>query len=334
MFELIRKLFDSEHAENRGQKETRVRDAIEQVVEGTDPRLHMVRGYERKLYSGVETALDYASDLIEQFSEPLTLTKRTFGTDPYLHAYFASMDEIVELLQHSRSFREFIDYRDNNYLNECYALLAMHKEERTTLGTEMRGDIIRRGVSQTVVNYSGHRLITPGADLAITKQKLKERAFSHFIETALDRMASLRSRKDELEAQRGLLRSKLNALKKSGNFGLQDELQTASHTDAVNKKDIRELKEIEKELKGLLANPMTLDDYITEIDTIMSHPQQHLRSEQTTLRVDRMGIKRSDRSDKRAETLTLQEVDLGNGIRYVVSLIKIPSETMRAAYPV
>ncbi len=333
MFELIRKLFDAEYAEKSGQREVRVLDAIEQVVEGTDPRLRMVRGYERKLYTGVETALDYTDDLIDQLLEPLNLVKSTYGSNPYLRAYFASMDRISELLRHSRSFQEFLAYRDNKYLNECYALLAMSKEERTTLGMKMSGNIIRRDVSQTVVNFSGHRLITPGADLAMTKQKLKERAFSHFIEETLDRMVSLRFHKDELEVQRNLLRSKLMALKKCGTFGLEGELQTACLTDAVSKKDFRELQEIEKELKRLVAHPMTLDDYVTEMDTIMSHPEKHLTSGHSTVRVNSMGIKTDDPADKQAETLTLQEVQLGNNISYVVSLVRIPNETMRTAYP-
>ena len=334
MFELIRKLFDAEYAENRGQKEARVLDAIEQVVEGTDPRLRMVRGYERKLYRSVETALDYADELIDQFSEALDLEKSAYGSDPYLRAYFASMDQIGELLQHSRSFREFINYRDNKYLDECYALLAMHKEERTTLGMEMSGNIIRRDVSQTVVNYSGHRLITPGGDMAKTKQKLKERAFNHFITSSLERLVALRSHKEELEVQRNLLRSKLSALRKCGTFGLEDELQTACITDAVTKQDFRKLQEIEKELKRLVANPMTLEDYLTEIDAVMGHPEQHLGSERSTVRVNRMGIKIDDPADKQAETLSLREVQLGeDNIRYVVSLVRIPSETMRTAIP-
>jgi len=334
MFELIRKLFDAEYGQNREQKEARVLDAIEQVVDGTDPRLRMVGGYERKLYRGVETALDYAGDLIDQFSEPLDLSKSAYGTDPYLRAYFASREEIAELLRHSRSFQDFVAYQDNKTLDECYALLAMNKQERTVFGMEMDGDIIRRDVPQTVVNYSGHRLITPGANLAIAEQKLKERAFSHFIETALERMVSLRSHKDELEVQRNLLRSKLTALRKRGNFGLEDELQTARISDAVTKKDFCELQEIEKELTGLVANPMTLDDYLNEITTIMSHPEQHLRSTRTTVRVDRMGIKIDDHSNKNAETLSLQEVELGKAIRVVASLARIPSETMRSAFPV
>jgi hypothetical protein len=47
-----------------------------------------------------------------------------------------------------------------------------------------------------------------------------------------------------------------------------------------------------------------------------------------------MGIKRSEHSKKQAETLSLQEVELGKAIRVVVSLVRIPGETMRSAFPV
>ena len=333
MFEIIRKIFDAEYAEIRGQKEALVRDAIAHVVEGTDPRLRMISGYERKLYHAVETALDYTSDLVDKFSDPLDLRKSAFATDPYIHAYFASAKEITELLRYSQSFREFVAYQDNKALNECYAMLAMKKEEKKILGIDMEGDIIKRDVPQIAVNYSDHRLITPGISSAITKQKLKERAFSHLIETSLERIVSLRHRKGDLEVQRNLLRSKLTALRKSGNFGLEDELQTANLVGTETKKDYRELQEIEKELKGLITNPLTLDDYLAEINSVMSHPENHLRSQRTTVKVDRMGIKLSDHSNKQAETLSLQEVELGNAIRFVVSLIRIPGETMRNAYP-
>ena len=83
----------------------------------------------------------------------------------------------------------------------------------------------------------------------------------------------------------------------------------------------------------MVTSPLTLDNYLAEINSIMSHPQNHLRLKRMTVKVDRMGIKVSDHAHKQAETLSLQEVDLGNAIRYVVSLIRIPDETMRIAFP-
>ena len=284
MFEMIRKIFDAEYAEIRGQKEALVFDAIEHVVEGTDPRLRMISGYERKLYHSVETALDYTGDLVDKFSDPLNLRKSAFGTDPYMHAYFASANEIPELLRRSQPFREFIAFRDNKSLDECYAMLAMKKEEKKILGIDMEGDIIKRDVPQIAVNYSDHRLITPGASSAITKQKLKERAFSHLIEAALERIVAIRYRKGELEVQRNLLRSKLAVLRKNGNFGLEDELQTANLSGMEVKKGFRELQQIEIELKELVTNPLTLDDYLAEINSVLSHPENHLRSQRTTHR--------------------------------------------------
>ncbi len=303
MFELIRKIFDVEYAETRGQKEALVSDAIEQVVEGTDPRLRMIHGYQRKLYHGVETALDYASDLVDRFSDPLDLRKSVFGTNPYMHAYFASAEEIPELLRNSQSFREFISYQNNKTLDECYAMLAMKQEEKRILGMELEDDIIKRDVSQIVINYSEHRLITPGVTSAITRQKLKERAFCHLIEASLERIVSLRYRKSELEVQRNLLRSKLTALRKNGSFGLEGELKTANLIGTDTRKDFRELQEIEEKIKALVTHPVTLEDYLAEINSIMSHPENYLRSKRTTVKVDRMGIKLSGHADKQAETL-------------------------------
>ncbi len=65
-------------------------EAIERVVDGTDPNIRYFPGYKKILNNSVATSLAYISNLVDTIPGPIFISSKTFNTDPQLKAYFAS----------------------------------------------------------------------------------------------------------------------------------------------------------------------------------------------------------------------------------------------------
>ena len=179
MLERIKLLFHKASSRDDQPDESVIVAAIERVVDGTDPRLRLIGGYRRKLRKAVTRALAYTHRLVETIPPPVEMGRKTFVKDPHVYAFFASVERLQEVFSHSIPLTEFFQHPENTALNECYAFLVMEKEEKRVFGVELEGEIVKRDVPRIAINFSGHRLIAPGATEAATRQELRERAFNH-----------------------------------------------------------------------------------------------------------------------------------------------------------
>ena len=60
----------------------RIREAIERVVDGTDPRLRAVSHYRRKLRDAVAHSVDYVAQQVATLPPAIEVGRRRFTTDP------------------------------------------------------------------------------------------------------------------------------------------------------------------------------------------------------------------------------------------------------------
>ena len=65
-------------------------EAVEGVVDGIEPKMRLVRGYQKKLQPAVATARAYIDALVERIPGPLFITPKAFVKDPYVNAFFAT----------------------------------------------------------------------------------------------------------------------------------------------------------------------------------------------------------------------------------------------------
>src|SRR5512143_688951 len=87
------------------QQEATLLEAIERVVEAADPRIKLVSHYQRKLSQAVQHALQYIDGLVAQLPPPIEVNSKTWLTNPYVNAFFATPDELQMVFSRSPSLR-------------------------------------------------------------------------------------------------------------------------------------------------------------------------------------------------------------------------------------
>ena len=286
--------------------------AIESVVVGTDPRLRMVSGYQKKLAPGVTRALTHAEAVAQQLPGPIEVSRKTFGADPRVRALFVSVDHLRETFAHSHVLRSFLTQPRHQGSGTCYALLAVDKSEKQTFGTELDTELVQKEVMQTVVNFSAHRFVAPAPDIHTLRSELVEQAFEHLVGCALRRIVSLRARSQELTERRLLLESKLRE-RLTRKRGLQETLFEVPTLDGTVTMEIRHhLADTDEELKAASVSLGTLNDYLGQIQDVLSHPENHLRLHPLTVRLDRSGVKRKADDPRPGQNVDFAEIHLGD----------------------
>jgi len=173
------------HSRSAGQaraaRKARVDDAIEQVIDGIDPRLRMVGGYARTLRPAVERALAYADEACARIPGPLEFNRRSWSGDPTVHALFATAEDLRRVFSRNGAVKALFAQHHSSEVTHAYAVLGMALEERHVLGIEQDGDIIRRDVPQVNVSFGDHRVTHAAPDEEGLRRDLRQRALNELI---------------------------------------------------------------------------------------------------------------------------------------------------------
>jgi hypothetical protein len=262
--------------------------AIDIIVEQTDPRLRFVSGYRRKLRKPVVRSLVYTDDLVTRIPGPFEISRKTYGSDPQVNALFGSVDDIEVLFARSNMLQRF--FRDTPGCDVVYVPLIMLRREKRIMGMALSGDIVRREVARTAVNFSEHRLgIVCAASEAELRGELQWRGIYFLAVTALANITRLKAGSTQLEKQRALLKMKLRDVQ-AQHRGL-DALVTTTPADVQERQALEQrLKDTGRKLEEARTGLATLDDYLTQVCNVCNHPSRFLRVRHNSVTVDRMGI--------------------------------------------
>ncbi len=302
-----------------------IRAAIERVVDGTDPRLRMVRHYRKKLWTAVERSIEYVTELVDALPPPVEIRSHSFMTDPRLRALFTSTRHLQEILSFGN---ELHDYRQRigGLPTDLYAMLRTERIEKTVLGIALEGNMIRRDVPQITVNFHNHHVAFPAGSETKTRREVKKRAFDYLIETALDRLVAVRTQKQQLEQQqRQLLQRKIKLLR-GANTALEPLLDPHTADLSTPASIDKRLREIEVELGRIRADSATLDDHLAKVVVTLREPEKHLRLDRVSMTLDHMNIKADKNSSRNTSMLTFDDVLLGKGRRITAMFIRFPSD--------
>jgi hypothetical protein len=262
--------------------------AIDIIIEQTDPRLRFVSGYRRKLRKPVVRSLVYTDSLVTRIPGPFEISRKTYGSDPQVNALFGSADDIEVLFARSNMLQRF--FRDTPGCDMVYVPLIMLRREKRVLGMTLSGDIVRRDVARTAVNFSEHRLgIVCAASEAELRGELQWRGIYFLAVTALANITRLKAGSAQLEKQRALLKKKLRDVQ-AQHRGL-DALVTAKPADMQERQSLEQrLKDTGRKLEEARTGLATLDDYLDQVCKVCNHPSRFLRVRHNSVMVDRMGI--------------------------------------------
>ena len=281
-----------------------MREAIEQVVDASEPRIRLVGNYAEKLLEAVEAALRHSEDILRRLPPALTLSGRAWMADPRVHAFFATADDLRSTLSLDPCIQAF--FKDGNP-SECFALMLMIKRETATFGMALQGDMLVREVPQTVVSFSHHRLFFPTASETGLRRELRRRTLIFLATRALERINELRTRRSDLEEQRRQLQAQLRALR-GHTQGLHPMLSSADAEATRQAALDQRLAQTEQDLVAVRKQLGTLDDYLEQVRQVLSQPETYLQIQPLSLRLNRLGVKLDANSPEPGETIGLFEL--------------------------
>jgi hypothetical protein len=277
-----------EAEDNRRSRQALIEEALEQVVKASTPVICTLRGDCRNaLRSPVETAMSHMDQAVAAIPGPVTLSADRWDTDPVLKALFVGPDEISSLLHGDAGLKTaFAAGRPE----EVFAMLTAVKKERTIFGTAVEGDVVRRDVAQTAVEFNDHRLVAPAAAEAETRSEVRNLALDALVTQVLEKILSLRSLKEEMIAEQHLLSIKLqirNTRDHSPDAAAGEVPDAETGAD-----DARQLlADIDRRIRALSRESDSPEEYLRQLAQVLSTPQDVLTVTPISLRLDWMGVK-------------------------------------------
>jgi hypothetical protein len=269
------------------QDRQRIDEAVERVVQTTNPKLRFARRYRERLAPAVEASLIYARDLVAQVPPAREASVAAWSGDLYLRAFFATADDLARAFSRAVDLRAYFD--QNPQMPEAYATLGMEMTERKILGTAMEGDSIRRDVAQTSVSFGDYKVGIWGRTESDLRAAIERRILDQLALEGLERIAADQSRRAALEQESALLKSRLQLLARQG-AGMGAALGNEATAQADPAGLQSQLDENTRNLGSLGGGAALLDHELEHIRSVLAQPEQHFYVSSRRLRLDPMNI--------------------------------------------
>lgn len=301
-----------------------VLNTMESVVDGTDSKIRLVPGYKKKLRNIIQYSLEFADDLVNQIPVSIEVSHNTFTSDPYVNAFFTNVTDLQSIFSHSSEIQDYMQAGNDNSA-QCCALLCMKRTEKTVMGMELSGSMLKRDVLQVAVSFSDHRIYSPAPSEPETRQGLKNCLFEGLTSNALERIGKLRLASHHLQSRHQMLHARLRHYQhKSGS--LKQGTRTSDRILQSMDETRRELVMVEKQIMN--TPRVTPQVVLQQVADVFSKPDEFVRLKKSSLRLDKMGIKISDNSRQAGNSLKLTEVMIGNELPRVVTLATFPKQEL------
>lgn len=280
--------------------------ALQRIAAIVEKPLANEPGFQRTLAPRVRDALDYCNGMVEQLPQPLGIERTAFAAEPHIHALFGSADDIDAMIGKSPALHDHVSAGEGVGSEDCFALLAARREEKSVLGVEREGDLLRTDVPQRLLHFSNHNLslIADTADHA--HAKLREAAFDGLIKTFAAHVRKLRGEQDTLRKERALAATRNRLIRQHGDSG--DETRFTRTIASLDERLTRN------------ADALQPKQQIEALADFLAKPAEALRLEAVILLVDRSGRiiePNSSRTDG-AATLQLTELISRDRRRHVI----------------
>lgn len=317
MLSFLSSIFSSADPPSGGPDPSLVEAAIERVVDATDPRLRVFSKYRKRLYPAVQRSVAHIQGLIDNLPEPVEISRRSFGGDPRLRAFFASPTRMQEAIGSAKTLVDFLANRKGPYPEHIFGLLAPNMKERQALGMALMGEQVHRDVLQEVVDFSDHRFFGAAGSEDESRGEIKKGIFDYLAKLALKRILNVEEKRSELELQRRLLQRKLDAMRE-GDWGLESMFSNVGDDPPDHRSLGDQIAAVEDELMTLPCSTAILEHRIDCINAIFEQPEQGVSLRPIQLHVDAMSVKVDDSAKASNKPLELIEMFSSSGDRRVV----------------
>ncbi len=194
--------FDSD-----GLSEETVCWAADKAITLTNPKLRIISNWQKRVSPSVGNAIRFMQGLVPIFPAARPLSQKSWAGDPALRAFFVTPKDIENLLARSDPLRTIFEKHPE--IDEACLVLGMAISEQKTFGMAVRGDTIQRDVAQNVVCFSDHKTRLCAPDEAALRRVIGIEIFEYLISRALTEIGAERVERQELQANRALIRTRL-----------------------------------------------------------------------------------------------------------------------------
>jgi hypothetical protein len=261
--------------------------AVEKAVALTNPRLKLLPNYHKRLAPSVETTIRFLQGLVKSLPAVRCMSAEAWSTDPALRAFFVSPTDMKGVLAHADNLRALFEKHPG--LDEAYLVLGMAIAKQRVFGLGLQGDMIQRDVAQMTVNFSDHKTRLCGPDETALRRVIGVEIFEYLISRALSEIGAERSERQELQANRALIRARLRLLQQHGP-GLGSMLGEAPAEASQQARLEAELLDNERQLETMGGGEAVLEGEIDTLKRVLDNPQNYLSIEPMRLRVSSMNV--------------------------------------------
>jgi hypothetical protein len=252
MIELLSRLFSRQETP----ADRLLHAAVDIVIDGTDSRLRVAPNVGRHLRQPVRTAIAYVRGLADHLGPAVDLSAETFGSDPRVHALFASVDAMRQTIGRDPALHDL----GHAAGDEAFALLLAERQIKHVLGMELHGDLVMRDLKRSLLVFANHRLRAVATSEAESQRAVRLLAFRQLVAAAHECLEGVKA-------------------------GQPIDPAAGSAADENG----RRVADIVARVRRSGASGLTLEDYLVFVVEVLAHPERHLRAEPFTAVVDRMG---------------------------------------------
>ena len=262
--------------------------AIERAINAVEPLLKQAGGYPDAYRAPIQSALEYARSLAGQVPGPVSINRESYAGDPLVHALFPSVESIADALDSSLALQNHL--REHPADGEVYALMGMRRIEKAVAGMRLAGQMVQRDVMQNMVYFTSHTIDNPATSETQARERVATSLFDHLIGKVAQRIARRKQEKQALLQEKDTLMAQLRTADELSRPALQEQLARlmADLQDAIG--------------------TLELDRYQEDFVAVLLDPAQHLRLDQTAIRLDSMGIRRDDAGEAHGETIVFDDL--------------------------
>jgi hypothetical protein len=294
-----------------------VEQAIEQVVEGVDPRLRAVPRYRKRLAPAVAHTLEYFTECGAWLAAPVEFSARAWSADPLVRTLFATVNDLQRFFSAFRGLREFFRARPD--CREALVGLGVTRLERKGVGLALSGELIQREVPQRVLSFADYRLFGASASEAELRRHIEQRGFRFLIGQALERIVEQAAGQPGGHQGASLLRLRLHGLQEK-----RHAMDSLYAPDSALDNEITQLcARLRHERAATGGESFPLERELDAVAEVLGRAEHYVSRETVRLRVNRMNVLVGS-PDEPADELVLSEVTIGNRPPRVVVLVRYP----------
>ncbi|TXG79817.1 MAG: hypothetical protein E6R11_02115 [Rhodocyclaceae bacterium] len=261
--------------------------AIDKAVTLTNPRLRVIPSYHSQLAPAVETTIDYLRTMARSLPPARPVSAASWAADPALRAFFAAPAEMVATLARADNLRTLFGKFPE--LDQACFVLGMAFSEQKVFGVALQGDVVHRDVAQTSVSFSDHRAHLCNRDESRLRRTVGVEAFEHLLGRALAEIGEERVERQQLEANRALVRSRLRLLQQQGpGLGAMFGSPPAAREEQARLE--AELLENDRQLEAIGDSQSALTMELESLCEVLSHPERYLQITRKRLRLNTLNV--------------------------------------------